>query len=71
MATMRFIRDVQIITGALSGRHPPESPVPAPRGTKGTARRASAASTPLTCAVVRGSTSRSGALLPIVHPSHS
>ena len=68
---MWFMRDVQIITGALSGRHPPERPVPAPRGTKGMPRRSSAASTPLTCAVVRGSTSRSGALLPIVHPSHS
>ena len=27
------MREVQIITGAFSGRHPPESPVPAPRGT--------------------------------------
>ncbi len=32
------MRDVQIITGALSGRHPPESPVPAPRGTNGIPR---------------------------------
>ena len=68
---MWFIRDVQIITGALSGRQPPESPVPAPRGTKATPRRSSAASTALTCAVVRGSTSSSGALLAMVQPSHS
>src|SRR5579885_3410742 len=71
IATIRFIRDVQIITGAFTGSAPPERPVPAPRGTKATPRCHSALRTALTCSVVRGITSRSGAFFSIVHPSHS
>ena len=67
---MRFIFEVQIITGA-SGSAPPESPVPAPRGTNAIPRRWSARSTALTSSVECGMTSRSGALFSMVQPSHS
>jgi hypothetical protein len=71
MTSTRFIREVQIITGALIGRAPPDKPVPAPRGTKASLRWWSSFRTALTSAVLRGLTSRSGAVFSIVQPSHS
>ena len=58
---MRFMRLVQIITGASSGRQPPLRPVPAPRGTKRDAVAAAGADDRATSPVVRGSTTTSGA----------
>jgi hypothetical protein len=71
MASTRFIREVQIITGALIGREPPDKPVPAPRGTKASLCWCSSLRTALTSTVVRGRTNKSGIVFSIVQPSHS
>ena len=54
------MRERPIITGAPIGKHPPESPVPAPRGTKRTSWRRHARTIAATSAVERGSTTTSG-----------
>ena len=58
--SMRFSRLVQIITGAATGSVPPESPVPAPRGTNAIFSSQSSRTTAATSAGVRGSTTSSG-----------
>jgi len=60
MASIARIRLVQIMTGAATGSVPPDSPVPAPRGTKAMPSAARSRSTALTSAGERGSTTSSG-----------
>ena len=50
---------------------PPERPVPAPRGTKGTPKRRQARTTRATSSVSRGSTTAVGIAPWSVRPSHS
>jgi hypothetical protein len=64
-------RLVQIMTGACTGSVPPESPVPAPRGTKGICSAASSRITSATFSGVGGSTTTSGVPRSSVYPSQS
>ena len=51
---MRFIRASEITMPSATGSAPPESPVPAPRATKGTPSRAQMRTTACTSAVEPG-----------------
>ena len=68
---MRRIRESATTIEPSLGRAPPESPVPAPRGTIGTPASRAARTTATTSSVEPGSTTRSGRVRPCVRPSHS
>ena len=62
-ARMRRMREVSTIRHCSTGLAPPERPVPAPRGTKGTPWRAQQRTIAATSAVVSGKATASGRVL--------
>ena len=65
------MREHSITTAPSAGSAPPESPVPAPRGTKGTPCARQARTRPCTSCASRGNTTARGAPVCSVSPSHS
>ena len=65
------MREHSITTPPSSAIAPPESPVPAPRGTKGTAWARQARTTACTSSRLRGKTTADGRAVWSVSPSHS
>ncbi len=65
------MRAVPTTTPSAVGSAPPESPVPAPRGTTGTPSPWSTRTTPASSSVVAGSTTALGATRYWVSPSDS
>ena len=68
---MRFIRASEMTIPSATGKAPPESPVPAPRATKGTRSRAQIRTTACTSSVEPGRTTSSGCERQPVSPSQS
>ena len=68
---MRFIRDSPRRTQPGTGSAPPDSPVPAPRGTTGIPASRAIRTTAATSSVEAGSTTTLGEARKLVSASHS
>ena len=72
IARIRFMREHSITTAPSFASAPPESPVPAPRGTNGTPCCAARAHDRLhLLRAIRGNTTAEGSAVCSVRPSHS
>jgi hypothetical protein len=70
-STILFIRARPMITAPSTGSEPPESPVPAPRGTIGRSASRASRTHAATSSVVAGSTTTRGRVRYASSPSHS
>ena len=71
ISRIRFIRESPSSKHPGTGSAPPDSPVPAPRGTMGMPAATAIRTTATTSSVEAGSTTTLGATRKLVRPSHS